>query len=443
MQDDEASVNAFAFHPFDEQAARFSSSDPKLDAVWRMCAYSMKATSFCGLFVDGDRERLPYEADAYINQLGWYACDREFTLPRLSHEYLMEHPTWPPEWKHHSVFMAWTDYLYTGDAKSLKVCYDRLKAEKLLADRARGDGLLDTTGLRDLVDWPAGERDGFDFKPVNTVYNAFYQRSLTLMAAIADALRKPDDAAGFRAEAARVAAAIEAKLVDPATGLYVDGEGSKHSSLHANMFPLAFGIVPEDRRDEVTAFVKSRGMACSVYAAQYLMDALFDADEADHAVALMLAPGDRSWRHMVEDVGTTIALEAWDQKYKPNQDWNHAWGAAPANVIPRKLMGVEPIEPGFRTVRVRPRPGPLKAASLDLPTIRGTIHVEFEASPESFALVVDVPANVRAQVHVPAGARADDVVLVDGAPRTARREGGDLVVEPIGSGGHRIVRQSR
>jgi hypothetical protein len=439
----DAARQVVAFYPFDDQAARFTSTDPKLDAVWELCKYTMKATSFCGLFVDGDRERLAYEADAYINQLGWYACNREFTLPRLSHEHLMDHPTWPPEWKHHSILIAWNDYLHTGDADSLAACYDRLKGEKLLAERARDDGLLDTTGLRDLVDWPPGERDGFDFKPVNTVYNAFYQKSLALMAEIAEVLKKAEDAAKFRAEAARVAAAIEAKLVDPATGVYVDGEGSKHSSLHANMIPLAFGLTPEERRGKVVAFVKSRGMACSVYGAQYLMDALFDAGEDDHAYALMLAPGGRSWRHMTEDVGTTMTLEAWDQKDKPNQDWNHAWGAAPANIIPRKLMGVEPIEPGFRAVRIRPRPGPLKAASLDLPTIRGTIHVDFEASPDSFAVGVEIPANVRARVHLPAGSRADDVVRVDGVPRSARRQGDDLVVEPIGSGKHLIVRESR
>ena len=43
----------------------------------------MKATSFCGLFVDGDRERLPYEADAWINQLGWYATNTDVTVPRV------------------------------------------------------------------------------------------------------------------------------------------------------------------------------------------------------------------------------------------------------------------------------------------------------------------------------------------------------------------------
>lgn len=37
------------------------------------------------------------------------------------------------------------------------------------------------------------------------------------------------------------------------------------------MMPLAFGLVPQARKKKVTDFVVSRGMACSVYAAQYLL----------------------------------------------------------------------------------------------------------------------------------------------------------------------------
>ena len=84
---------------FDDKAARFTSSDATLNAVWELCKYSVKATSFCGVYVDGDRERLPYEADAYIGQLGHYCCDREFTLDRYSYEYLLTHPTWPTEYQ--------------------------------------------------------------------------------------------------------------------------------------------------------------------------------------------------------------------------------------------------------------------------------------------------------------------------------------------------------
>ncbi len=320
-------------YPFEDDAADFSCSDEKLNAVWALCKHTIKATSFCGLFVDGDRERSPYEADAYINQLGWYACTTDTTLPRYSHEHLIKYSTWPTEWRMCSVLMAWEDYLHTADAASVNRFYDRL-CEKTLSHLARADGLISTftppgqpkrCSLNDIVDWPAGERDGCQMLPINTVVNAFHIRSLQLMARLAEVAGKPQDAARFAASAVRAAEAFNAKLWDAATGLYVDGEGATHASLHANMFPLAFGLVPPERRAKVVAFVRSRGMACSVYGAQFLLESLFENGEAAHALALITAPGKRSWRYMIEDVGATMTLEAWNIVVKHNLDWNHAW----------------------------------------------------------------------------------------------------------------------
>ncbi len=412
-------VQLMAQYPFDDAAGQFRCSDEKINAIWELCKYSMKATSFGGVFVDGDRERKPYEADAYINQLGWYYTTGEFGLPRYTHEYLITHPTWPTEWILFSVLMAWEDYLFSGDAASMQKFYPDLQAKTLLA-LARPDGLISIPKgplpaavgqaihiktIRDIVDWPLGERDGYDLRPVNTVVNAFHARALDRMGLIAAALGKADDAKRYQDAAARVTKTLNEKLFDAASGLYLDGEGSTHSSQHANLFPLAFGLVPPERRARVTEFVRGRGMACSVYAAQFLMDALFDAGEARHALALMTAPGDRSWTHMIERVGTTIALEAWDTKYKPNQDWNHAWGAAPANVLPRKLMGIEPLAPGWSKFQIRPQLGSLQWAEARTPTPRGSVFVRAEAGPV-FKLIVEIPAGTTATVAIPARAAA-------------------------------------
>lgn len=447
-----SAVQQVVHYPFDDNAARFSCSDPKLNEIWKLCHYSMKATSFGGVFVDGDRERKPYEADAYINQLGWYAADREYSIARYSLEYLILHATWPTEWQIFSVMNARADYMATGDDRSLAAFYDDLNV-KTLVELARPDGLISTANapkslldrlhvdrIEDIVDWPAGERDGYDMKPVNAVVNAFHYRALVDMAEIAAALGKARDAEAYREKAKNVYEAFNRVFFDPATGLYGDGEGSSHSSQHANMFAIAFGLVPADRLKTVADFVASRGMACSVYGAQFLMEALFDAGMADRAIALMIAPGDRSWRHMAEDVGTTITLEAWDDKYKPNEDWNHAWGAAPANIIPRKLMGIEPLEAGYGRMRLHPRPGGLAFAEITIPTIRGSVHEAFHSSPAQFALDVTLPANTKAEVVLPGLGGSDAAVTVDGVPKTGRIEGGDIIVDFIGSGAHKIVR---
>jgi len=420
-----AKIHQIAVHyRFGDNAADFTSSSRVLNDVWELCKYSVKATSFLGIYVDGDRERIPYEGDAYINQLCHYCVDREYTLARHTLEYLLTHPTWPMEWHLHLPLIAWADYLYTGNDEFLRAHYDELAA-KTLVGLAREDGLIEEDKammtpafrksihfageLRSLVDWPPasfsngryGERDGYDMRPVNTVVNAFHYRALVLMAKIAEAIGKPGDAGQWADRAAKVKQVFNETFFDRTTGHYRDGEGSTHSALHANMFPLAFGLVPAAHVASVVEFIKSRGMACSVYGAQHLVDGLYAAGEADYALSLLTSTSERSWAHMIYDVGSTITLEAWDNKFKPNQDWNHAWGAAPANLIVRGLMGIRPLQPGFARVQIRPQPGPLTHARVKTPTIRGTIEVEVRQQKRRVTTEVLIPANVVAEVWLP------------------------------------------
>jgi alpha-L-rhamnosidase len=425
-------------YPFDVAASSFKSSNAMLDQVWDISKYSISAPTFADVYLDGDRERIPYEGDAYLQQLGHYSTDRDFALARFSHEYLLAHPTWPTEWKQHSVMMAWADWMYSGNTESLAQAYDALVKDKTLETNVNVDGLLDTSSLRDLVDWPEGERDGHLLVGVNTVVNAFWCRNLQQMAEIAAALGKTADATRYRAAATKAIAALNSKLVDATTGLYVDGVGVTHSSLHSNMMPLAFGLVPTERKAKVLAFVKGRGMACSVYGAQYLLEALYQAGAPDAALALMTSSSDRSWLNMIK-VGATITMEAWDAKYKPNLDWNHAWGAAPANILPRYLLGVQPLTPGFGSLSIRPQLGGLTHAEGLVPSIRGPIHVSVDAvAGQPLVMAVELPANVTANLALPDAAPATCKPTLDGAPATVAVRDGVSFIDGVGSGAHEI-----
>jgi alpha-L-rhamnosidase len=413
---------AFASN-WDDHAAAFHSSDETLNRIWELCRYSIKATTFAGIYVDGDRERTAYEADAYLAQLGQYYTDGDARMARDTFDRLMAQPTWPTEWAPHMIFMAWADWMQTGDTNWLAPRYAALKS-KLQLDRARADGLVVSSDAQikrgDLVDWPAGERDGFVFTHVNTVMNAFHLRALSLMAELARALHQDADAevCVTREQAAR--AVFQKELFDPVRGLYRDGEGADHASLHANLFPLAFGLVPDERRAPVAQWLSERGMKCSVYAAQYLLEGLFENGDAANALALMTAPDDRSWKHMVES-GTTITWEAWDQRYKPNQDWNHAWGAAPANLLPRFVLGVQPLAPGWKRAVIRPNPGPLRNADGKVPTPLGPVLVKWE-NGGTFKLSVTLPSGMSARIQVPATENSSGVFVND-QPARAQREG--------------------
>ena len=67
---------------WDDSAASFECSDEMLNRIWELCRYSIKATTFAGVYVDGDRERIPYEADAYLNQLSHYYTDNDSRMAR-------------------------------------------------------------------------------------------------------------------------------------------------------------------------------------------------------------------------------------------------------------------------------------------------------------------------------------------------------------------------
>ncbi|MDR2027894.1 MAG: GDSL-type esterase/lipase family protein [Prevotellaceae bacterium] len=445
-------VRQTVYYPFDGTASMFRSSDTVLNRVWEMCKYSVKATSFPGIFVDGDRERIPYEGDVVIGQLSRYVVDRRYEFSRFSYEYLVHNPTWPTEWNLQAVLLAWADYMYTGNPVSLQKFYDDLKA-KTLSGLTESNGLISTktgkmTGdflksihfrgsLGDIVDWPTGERDGYVFTDYNTVVNAYHYQSLRLMSAIAGVLGKTQEQSQFAGDAQRVKNQMNKLLFDTERGIYRDGTDTDHVSLHASMYPLAFGITPEKYRQKTLDFIRSRGLACSVYGAQALVDAVYDAGDAGYGLKLLSSTDERSWYNMIRQ-GSTIAMEAWDDRFKPNQDWNHIWGAAAGNHIVRKLMGIEPIEPGFKKFRIKPQPATLKHAEVKTPSIRGDIHVSFDnRNAGHFVLDVDIPANTTAEIMLPKPSKKYSLTA-DGIPQKGTVNG-DFVTVEAGSGKHRLV----
>jgi alpha-L-rhamnosidase len=437
-------VTQLAYHSYwENDQSHFRSADSVLNQIWELCKYSIQATTFAGLYIDGDRERIPYEADAYLNQLSHYTTDREYTNARQTIEYFMHHPTWPTEWQLHVAMMFHADYMYTGNMELIEKYYEALKPKTLL-ELEREDGLISAQSekntpafmnklgftdsrekLRDIVDWPPaqkdtdwklarpeGERDGFVFRPINTVVNSFYYKNMEIMAEFASILGKTKDEADFRLRALKVKKAINDKLFDPVKGCYVDGEGTEHASLHANMMALAFGIVPEKLQKSVANFIKSRGMACSVYGAQYLMEALYNAQEQDYALQLLRDTSDRSWYNMIR-MGATITPEAWAMHHKPNSDWNHAWGAVPANIIPRYLWGIQPQTPGGSIVRIKPQLSKLGFSDIKVPFLTGLLSASYKRVSNVLQhYTFEIPANMAAELELKFS--PEDTVLLDG-----------------------------
>ena len=334
-------------YPFDDHAAAFDSSDKTLNQVWQLCRNTIESLNV-NIYADSwTRERIPYEADAWLQQRAHLALDHAPELGEYSIDFLLANRTWPTEWPLYLVLAVHDEWWSTGNLRQASTHWDQILS--MLPDRYvdADSGLLvkapgessHTDG--DLVDWPPAERDEFQFGHVNTVINALASQAYADAGELAEALGRDDEAQRLTGIATRMRAAIHERLYDEQTGAYVDGldtgaDGDQlgHCSEHASAFALAFAQVPADRREPVARFLRNKGMACSVYVAAILLGGLYRAGYGADATALIAATeGERTWHHMIEQ-GAGSTMEAWSQRLKTNTTYSHPWASSPVYLLP-------------------------------------------------------------------------------------------------------------
>ena len=395
------------FDDFDDDAAFFESSDGNLNKVWEFCKYSMKAPSCFGIYVDGERERQAFEGDCYINALGAYCSGGGYEIARRTLEFMIEfYPIPALEYRLITPRLVRDYMLYSGDELSLHF-WQRTLPQRLCQQYLNCDGLIENPKFVDindyrgeipyqyfplfqdpmqlLVDWPPNERDDYEYGAVNFISNVFYYDALNNLD-----LLLPGN--GYDSLAKQVRQKMLA-LFKRADGGLADNANSDHMALHTAVMALAFDLADRHDSAKLADFIVSKGMKCSVYMAQFLLDACFKANKAQHAIDLLRSDKERSWLNMIAQ-GSTISMEAWSNELKPNQDWNHAWGAAPANIIPRRLAGIRPLENGFKKFIIDPQAGDVKEFVMHHPSPKGEITLEYSSGnmqftvPEGSAAVV-------------------------------------------------------
>lgn len=438
-------VRNSVFGRIPEKAASFRCSNPMLEKVWNFCHYSMRATTLFGCFIDGERERLPYEGDSCLTALSYYAVCADTDIVRRTIDYLMENPTWPTEYMLLMPIIIRDYLLYTGDFDSVKKWYPELKNkllipftfEGVLIDTRRAhetwsdEKIMAMTGLdrdfarmmRDMVDWPPDDRDhynfgdailppelagrkgtamhGFEIPPPNFVPNAVQAAANDAYACLAEMLGYAETAEAHRERAEKIRAELRRTMHNPHApqGLFVDNPQCDHTACMTDVFSLWANVAEEENKSLIANRIAQRGMRCSVFGAAFLLDVLFRNDLPGEALKLMAdTTGFRSWASMLNQ-GATITKEAWDDFIKENLDWNHSWATAPLHIIPRGLFGIRPTAPGFSTFTVKPQLAFLEYARLEHPTVKGTIKVEVRRlKGEEAEMELEVPEGTTAFV---------------------------------------------
>jgi alpha-L-rhamnosidase len=418
-----------------------TTSSAALDTVWQFSKATVESLNL-GLYLDSPtRERSgAYEGDDYIHQLSQAAVDGDSALAQYSQlfvdtEMTLQETTPIIEFEELAPVAALAQYQQTGDPAVLTQLYGLLK--QLLPGKYLGsDGLITmpVNPLRTMpvhpvageplqqVDWPASERDGFVFTRENTVVNAFGYASYAAMAEIAGVVGDQARASADATIAARIRSTMQDKLYDPVTGAFRDGVGTTHEAIQSSAYAVALGVASPGQARTAAADIARQGMACSVYCAAYLLEALYDGGQPQAALQLLTADDSTSWLHMIA-LGAGSTMEVWTPALKPNLTYSHPWAASPAYIVPGYLFGVSALTPGWRTVLIHPQPGSLTSGSVQVPTPRGAVSVAFTSGGGRFRATVDVPASATAEVVLP-GVKASQRVWLDGTARTAIAIGG-------------------
>jgi alpha-L-rhamnosidase len=311
-------------------------------------------------------------------------------------------------------------YLYTGDLSFVRQQWPVVQKElAFLAANTNAQHLIFTTSLIDGLNWH------LDFPPPGTVtqVDIHYYVALRDAAKLADALGQENVGAGYNAEAAVVKDAINATLFDTTTGLYDITDSLRGPAAQdANAFAVLFGVAPVDKQASILqnlktalytangplAFAPASGFTViiSPFASSFEAWARFEAGDAGGALSLIRT----EWGHMQK--GQPFYSGGTWERMTPDAvpdsaatSLAHGWASA----LSKYVLGVRPVEPGYRTWLIEPQLGDLTWAEGTVPTPYGPIAVRWQKTPQGLRLEINVPNGTIGRVGLPRSSSADSV----------------------------------
>ncbi len=267
---------------------------------------------------------------------------------------------------------------------------------------------------------PARQTDG------DLISTAYTIKVMQLMAKYAKLLNMPKDEEKWQEKANWMTEAFNNRFLTKKKGtslvpghvLYPDSVFYGNNTATANLLPLAFGLVPDNCRDEVVKNVinniitLNQGMvSCGVIGISWLLRTLSDNGFGD--VAYLLATNTKypSWGYMVNNGATTV-WELWngDKANPAMNSGNHVMLLG--DLITwcyEYLGGIRPGLPGYKKIVLKPDFSipDCFSANAQYTTPYGLVKSKWTKSLEHLNWEVDIPANTTAEIWLPDGMKKE------------------------------------
>ena len=379
---------------------QFKCSDERLNKIWQTGAYTVHLNMQDYLWDGIKRDRLVWIGDMYPEVMTVNTVFGNHKVVEKSLDYVRD-GTDPGQWMNGicSYSLWWIIiqhhlYMYYGDMNYLKQQHDYL-GKLLHTVMANIDDGKENYGSGRFIDWPTAD------KP-QIIHAGLQALSVRAMEAGADMAGWLGDEP-LRKECSAVAKKLRKNVPD--------NMGSKQAAALLSIEGML------DAKQAEKIIVKDGAEGFSSFMGYFMLEAL--AKSGDYADAMKLIS---DYWGMMLDLGATTFWEDFNydngkkagriDEFVPEGKFDihadggaycyvglrhsfcHGWASGPTTWLSAHVLGIQPVEPGFKKVRIEPHLGDLEWAEGSFPTPYGVIKVSHKKGADG---------KVVSQVSVPDG----------------------------------------
>ncbi|MBN1436953.1 MAG: family 78 glycoside hydrolase catalytic domain [Sedimentisphaerales bacterium] len=401
------------------QRGQFACSDSLLDKIWQAGAHGVRCCAEdtytdCPTYEQthwvGDSHNealvdLVANGDPRLSWHCWVQAGR--SLERCDLVECHVPSSWTrvviPAWTF--LWMRWArqHYMLTGDKEAAGEMMEFLdKNFAGIRKYLNGDGLFEFEGWN-MFDWAAMDTP---CQGVVTHQNCLAVLALRDTAALAEITGNKARAKRWTATADALTKAINKHLWSKKKQAYydcihVDGKPSKVFSQQTHTAAYIAGVAKGDRAKRCRAIIekapKGFVQAGSPFFMFFLLEALASEGRHDELVDTIRS----YWGVQVLEGATTFWETYHPEARRLTRSHCHGWSSAPTFFLTQNVLGVKPLEAGYKKVLVTPAGKDLDWAQGTVPTPRGEIECYWRKAKGEYALTLSLPAGTEARVELP------------------------------------------
>jgi len=402
----------------------FKSNDPFYEGLWKKAVRTLYVTMRDTYMDCPDRERAQWWGDM-VNESGeaFYALSP--SSASITQKGILELINWQREdgtiyspipegnWNQElpgqmlasiGYYGFWNYYWNTGDKETLAQVYKGVK-EYLNVWKLKPNGTL----VHREGDWYWGDWGKKVDKQLG--FNAWYYLALKGYYNMSELLEN-------KVEAQQTQKAME-DFKEAFNTEFWDGKGYRTATYEgayddrAQALAVVSGLAEKDKYGKLFKIFQDSYLA-SPYMEKYVLEALFIMEEPEFGLERM-----KSRYHKM------VNVSPWSTLYENFGDGadrvghgtnNHAWSGGGLTILAQYVCGLYPLEPAWKTFKVKPQMGHLEYVETGNETFAGKISVKIKKRKKGMDMEVVVPPGSEAVVYFPAEYKKVSIDNVLGLP---------------------------